>query len=164
MLFSFLILSWGSSVYAQSSCNCAAFRLDSVQDFWLTNVQQAVMQAFIDTNTPLTVGVVADMFGQDLSHVYWMRNQTVRNSNTPLEIASNGWTGSEDYTLMDLNEQTSFIEKSARTIERFLWVPPPKVFIPPVGRYDGNTLLAMQARNMTHVSTFTSTDSVCEVL
>jgi peptidoglycan/xylan/chitin deacetylase (PgdA/CDA1 family) len=160
VLFVSLLLFLGiSSVSAQSSCNCAAFRLDSVQDYWLKDVQKAIIQAFVDTDTPLTLGVLGDYFGKDLDYVHFLRDQTVRNPTTPLEVACNGWAN-EDFTTMDVSTQTNLLQTATRTIEKYLWVPPIKVFIPPQGKYNENTLTAMRNRNMTHISTFTSTDSV----
>ena len=44
------------------TCDCVAFRLDDVQDYWLNDVQIDIYEKFNESNTPLTIGIIANAF------------------------------------------------------------------------------------------------------
>ena len=44
------------SFAANPSCNCVAFRMDSVQDWYMSGTQRSVLNAFRDNGVPLTAG------------------------------------------------------------------------------------------------------------
>ena len=41
------------------NCNCVAFKLDNVQDYWLDNVQTRILDAFKQKDASLTLAVIA---------------------------------------------------------------------------------------------------------
>lgn len=76
-------------------CNLfPAFRLDDIQDFFVTNQQQAVINLFRELNAPLSIGVIAYYFGDDTGNVAFVRNMMVNASQSPcfqMEIANHGY-------------------------------------------------------------------------
>src|SRR5438445_5204601 len=47
------------------NCQCVAFRLDNVQDYWLNNVQTKIIDTFQQKNASLTIGIIGNSFGND---------------------------------------------------------------------------------------------------
>ena len=47
------------------TCNCVAFRLDNVQDYYLPNVQTELINLFVAKNAPLTIGIIGQNLGSD---------------------------------------------------------------------------------------------------
>jgi hypothetical protein len=76
---------------ANPSCNCVAFRLDDIQDWWLSSVQRSVMNAFRDNNVPLTAGIIANSFGRDSIMLGYIKDLLINYKTWDLEIASHGW-------------------------------------------------------------------------
>jgi len=56
------------------TCNCVAFRLDDVQDYYLRESQVAVMELFQQKNADLTIGVIGSAFGGDPHLVDFLNN------------------------------------------------------------------------------------------
>lgn len=50
-----------------------AFRLDDIQDYWISTSQQAVMGLFQQQNLPLTIGIIGNYFGADASMVNFVQ-------------------------------------------------------------------------------------------
>ena len=98
-----------------NSCNCVAFRLNDVQDYWLNQVQINIMDVFIKNNIPLTVGIIADSFGNDQKITTYVQ-ENVKPNNMNLEIASKG-IGLTSYTELDKNKQNENLKKSLDLIE-----------------------------------------------
>jgi len=48
-----------------TTCNCVAFRLDDVQDYYLRGPQLDVMEVFQQKNADLTIGIIGSVFGTD---------------------------------------------------------------------------------------------------
>jgi len=91
-----------------SGCNCVAFRLDNVQDYWLDNVQIGVMDTFKQKNASLTLGIIAKVFGNDSKLVNNIKNNISNQSN---DIGINGWSF-EDFTLSNETQQESLLGQS----------------------------------------------------
>src|SRR5688572_26323223 len=74
-----LLLSVASipDVYAteEMSCNCVAFRLDDIQDYFLNNVQIEIIEEFGKNNVTLTVGMIGNYFGEDQKIVSFLKQQ-----------------------------------------------------------------------------------------
>jgi hypothetical protein len=47
------------------NCSCVAFRLDDIQDFFVTTAQLSIISLFKELQMPLTAGVIANYFGND---------------------------------------------------------------------------------------------------
>lgn len=128
-----------------ASCNCVAFRFDDVQDYWLNDVQIAHMETFTRNNIPLTIGIVANAFGDDVKITNF-----VRDNINKLEIASHG-TDHSLFTEFDAEEQNSMLKQSSDNIIKSLGVKP-TTFVPPQNRFNENTKQALVNNGFTHLS------------
>jgi len=133
----------------KDTCNCVAFRLNDVQDYWLNQVQMEIMGVFIESETPLTVGIIADAFGNDQKIVEFVK-QHLENQESYLEIASKGM-GLTAFTEFDKNEQSENLKKSLDLLELNTGVRP-HVFIPPQNKFNSDTFDILKENNITHIS------------
>ncbi len=131
------------------SCNCVAFRLDGIQDFWLNDVQIKIMETFIENKTPLTVGIIANAFGSDKKITDFVK-QNVGKSGKYLEVATKG-IGLTPFTNYDKLEQKDNLKKSIDLIESITNVRS-HVFIPPDNKYNSDTLDILDENKITHIS------------
>src|SRR6476619_880549 len=49
------------------NCNCVIFSLDDIQDYYLNRIQLALMNLFLEKNQSLSLGLIANAFGNDSS-------------------------------------------------------------------------------------------------
>src|SRR3972149_5220914 len=106
---------------SELNCQCVAFRLDDIQDFWLNDVQIAIMEVFQKKQIPLTVGIVGNQFGN------------------------------VDFTQLPKDEQNLLLKKTNEKIYDVLKVKP-AVFIPPLNKFNDETLMVLEENGMTHLS------------
>ena len=130
-----------------SSCDCVAFRFDDVQDYWLNDVQIAYVNTFVDKNIPLTVGIIADSFGNDQKITNVIKDATSKNK---LEIASQG-VGNKPYTDFSKQEQDDLLKQSIAEIQNSVGVRP-HIFVPPQNKYNNDTKQALIENKFTHLS------------
>jgi peptidoglycan/xylan/chitin deacetylase (PgdA/CDA1 family) len=136
------------------SCNCVAFRLDNVQDFWLNEVQAKVIDTFTQTRSPLTVTIIGRSIGEDPSVVDEIKK---RLDNAPqLRLASKGWEH-VDHTQFDTERQAASIKQTNQRITALFGVKP-TVFSPPFDRFNDDTLEALRRNGMTYLTASTLTD------
>jgi len=138
------------SEVSADTCNCVAFRLDGVQDYWLNQVQIDIMKTFTENKTPLTIGIIANAFGNDKKITDFVKEYIV-NRKADIEVATKG-IGLTPYTNYDLVEQNENLKKSIQLIESTLNVTP-HVFIPPNNKFNKDTLEILQENKITHIST-----------
>ena len=150
-----MLLAKGSSVYATTNnneegmlCNCVAFRLDDIQDYWLDDVQIEIIQEFKESDVPLSIGIIGNHFGDDEKLVSFV-NASLSNEPT-LEIANHGWNH-EDFTVFDRAEQSELIAKTNQKIFDLLDVKP-SVFIPPLNKLNNDTISALVVNKIQYVS------------
>ena len=129
------------------SCNCVAFRFDDVQDYWLNDVQVQFMNTFVEKEIPLTVGIIADAFGNDLKMLDFVKEQKNKEN---FEIASHG-IGNTPFTEFSKEEQDDKLKQSVQRIEDSLNVTP-KTFIPPQNRFNEDTKQVLLDNGFTHIS------------
>ena len=87
----------------QESCNCVVFRLDDIQDYWLTNAQMTILDLFEEKNATLSGGVIVNLFGDDIPIV----DKVIEaNQEGRLELGIHGWDH-VDYTKLSPEEQNS---------------------------------------------------------
>ena len=127
------------------SCDCVAFRLDDVQDFWLNSVQIGILEQFVQKQLPLTVGIISDSFGNDPTITEY-----IKSNKMALEIASHG-VGTTPFTEYDKQTQDQLVKQSIKEIKNSVGVTP-KVFIPPQNRINQNTTDVLIENGFTHVS------------
>lgn len=71
------------------NCKCIAFRLDDVQDFWISASQIAVIEAFKEFKFALTIGIIGGYFGNDTNMVNYVNNQ-INDPEFCVEVAQHG--------------------------------------------------------------------------
>ncbi len=134
-----------------SSCNCVAFRLDNVQDYWLDNVQANIVNVFKQKNAGLTLGIIGKVFGSDTKLVNDIKAQT--NANGELELGINGWSF-EDFTLYNETYQKSLLEQSNNKLGTIFGVSA-NVFVPPFGKANNDTFYAMRESGINYITATT---------
>lgn len=146
-----LTLSLGTgpdTIYQQiHSCNCVAFRLDDIQDYFLNHVQLEVMEVFDKRNASLTVGIIGNYFGEDPLVVNYL---TSRNGDPLLEVANHGWNH-EDLTEFNKEEQSTLIQRSNEKIVGILGSRP-IVLIAPYNVVNADTFSAAREAGIRYIS------------
>ena len=132
------------------TCNCVAFRLDGVQDYWLNEVQIGIMNTFVEKKTPITIGIIANAFGNDKKITEFVK-ENISKSKTDFEVASKG-LGLSPFTNYDKVEQNDNLKKSIELIESATGIKP-HVFIPPDNKFNSDTLDILEKNGITHIST-----------
>ena len=72
-----------------ANSGCVAFRLDDVQDWWITEAQRRVMTIFEKNGLPLTIGIIANYYGTDRNIVDFVKTN-IQSKAYCLEIADHG--------------------------------------------------------------------------
>jgi len=131
------------------SCDCVAFRFAPVQDYFLNDVQIEIIDTFVRKGSPITTGIVGNLFGNDVKLVDYIKNTLEKNGQL-IEIANNGWEY-EDFTDLTSEEQSSLIKQSNDQILSVLDTTP-AVFIPPYENFNAATISALRENNINHIS------------
>lgn len=129
------------------TCNCVAFRLDSIQDYWLDNVQTGVIDSFVNKDAGITIGTIGKAFGNDSKIVSYLESKTQTGN---IDIAVNGWSF-EDFTTLSLDQQSQLLQQSKVKISGLLGISP-SVFMPPYGKTNDDTLYAMSNDTINTIS------------
>ncbi len=129
------------------NCNCVAFRLDNVQDYWLDDVQTKIIDSFDNKDAGITVGIVGKVFGNDSKLVDYLKSKI---SDGNIDVAINGWSF-EDFTTFTKDQQSSLLEQSKTKMSSLLGVTP-TVFMPPYEKTNNDTLYAMSSDNIGIIS------------
>jgi peptidoglycan-N-acetylglucosamine deacetylase len=136
------------------SCNCVAFRLDDVQDDYLTKPQIGVMNIFKERNLSLTVGVIGNNFGKDKKLVSSYIKERIDGSNMnpkdAIEIANHSWDH-EHFQTLTIGEQFDSIRKTNEKIKNIFGISP-TIFIAPYSEFNNDTILAVRENNMSYFS------------
>ncbi|HXG73309.1 MAG TPA: polysaccharide deacetylase family protein [Candidatus Nitrosotenuis sp.] len=135
------------------NCNCVAFRLDDIQDYFLAPSQIEVISLFEKKKVPLTVGVIGGLIGADQRVVTAIKNGMT--ADPPIEVASHSWNN-KVLTSMTKKEQEDMIKQSSEKI-RDLFGVKPTTFIPPENLLNNDTLAILKNNGYTHVSYATTT-------
>jgi peptidoglycan/xylan/chitin deacetylase (PgdA/CDA1 family) len=129
------------------TCTCVAFRLDDIQDYFLDHVQVEVMNVFERRNMSLTVGLIGNYIGSDPMIVNYIKSRT----GDPLfEVANHGWEH-EDFTELDVEGQSSLMQRTNEKIFNLLAIKP-TVFIAPYNSVNNDTFVAVQENGMHYIS------------
>ncbi|MEX0862979.1 polysaccharide deacetylase family protein, partial [Nitrosopumilus sp.] len=131
------------------TCKCVSFRLDGVQDYWLNEVQMEIMNTFIENRKPLTVGIIADAFGEDQKITNFMKENIVKNGKY-LEVATKG-IGLTPYSNYNKSEQNENLKNSIEFIKTTLNVTP-HIFLPPNNVINSDTMMILKENGITHLS------------
>jgi len=137
------------------NCNCVAFRFVTLQDYWLDSVQTAVLDTFFIKGASVTAGIIGNLFGDDAKLVNTIKS-SLEIDEQLIEIANNGWNY-EDFSNMGKQDQSSLIKQSNDQISSVLGKTP-TVFIPPLEKFNDDTILALQENNIYYISSSVSKD------
>jgi peptidoglycan/xylan/chitin deacetylase (PgdA/CDA1 family) len=131
------------------NCNCVAFRLDDIQDFFLAQAQMEIISLFEKKKTPLTIGVIGGVIGTDAKLVNLIKGDLA--SKTPvLEVASHSWNNRVLPT-MTKAEQEDIIKKTNNKINE-VFGKTPTTFIPPENLFTNDTITILKENGFTHIS------------
>jgi peptidoglycan/xylan/chitin deacetylase (PgdA/CDA1 family) len=130
-------------------CNCVAFRLDDIQDYFLNQAQMQVIETFEDRNASLTIGVIANYTGDDQVLLSFLKEK-LESENFSIDVANHGMNH-EDFSLLEREVQSDLLAAANEQIMATLGVQP-SVFITPFNRMNEDTLLAMAENNLNIVS------------
>lgn len=129
-------------------CNCVAFRLDDIQDFYLAPAQLAVISLFEQKDLPITIGVIGGVIGADQKLISTIKAGL--SSENPIEIASHSWNN-KILSSMTKKDQEDLIVKTNDKIMSVFGVKP-KTFIPPENVFNNETLSVLKNNGFTHIS------------
>lgn len=129
------------------SCNCVAFRLDDIQDHFTRDAQKDLIDMFLTEKVPLTIGVIGGYLHDDNDLIQFLQKAV---SSGTIEVANHSWDH-KDHSAKTSNEQKDSIVKTNERIKE-LFNTPIKTFIPPENAFNDDTLSAMKAAGLTHLS------------
>lgn len=124
-------------------------RLDDIQDYAFRDAQLYLLNHSITNSVPLSLAVIAGQFGEDKEIV----EKTKLAATMGSEVASHGWKH-ENFADYSLEEQSALLSKSKQNIEEIFSIET-TVFIPPMFKFNADTLTAMSANDYTLISTYT---------
>ncbi|TRZ80002.1 MAG: hypothetical protein D4R90_02655 [Nitrosopumilales archaeon] len=142
--------------YAMTSCQCVAFRLDDVQNYWIDNPQLSIMKLFHEKHASLTIGIIGGSFGDDPKLVNFIKNN-IHNKDAEIEIANHGWLH-ENFTHFSKQEQIHLMSKTDAKINKVFGITP-VVFIPPYEKFNDDTINAMRENHLRFLSSNMDDDS-----
>ncbi|NDF24895.1 MAG: DUF2334 domain-containing protein [Thaumarchaeota archaeon] len=137
-----------------SSCNCLAFRIDNIQDYWLNDVQNTILDTFAQTKTPVTITVIGKFIGDDpkaTNHIKEIANKS------QIAIANRGWEYI-DHTSFDKEKQKASITQTNDKIKK-IFGKTPTLFSPPYDAFNKDTISAVKESGLTYFSASVSSDS-----
>jgi len=138
-----------------STCNCIAFRLDDVQDFFLNDPQIGVFQLFQSKEAPLSIGIIGGFIGTDAKIVNFIKNDIEREEST-LELVSHSWNNSP-LTNYDKEGQKELLLKTDNRIFDVFGVSA-RVMVPPENLVNNATFTALKELGYTHSTGHTETE------
>src|SRR5690349_17596129 len=154
---SMLLISIGVlplSFATTESCQCVAFRLDDIQDYWLDDVQTKIIDTFHEKNASLTIGIIGNHIGQDSKLIDNIKSKL---GKTPeLEIANHGWNH-EDFTQFSREQQSVLMKNTNNEINSLFGITP-SVFIPPFNTINSDIMIASLENNFQYISANTTQD------
>lgn len=133
---------------SKKSCECVAFRLDDIQDFWLDDTQIELIKIFYEREIPLTLGVLGKNIGDDKKLNSEINRMVIQN---PLfEIANHGWEH-EDFTELSQEEQEKLLMQTNKKLSE-IFKTTPRTFIPPFNNFNEDTIQSMKNTKMIYLS------------
>lgn len=122
-------------------------RVDDIQDFAFREAQFFLLNDSIDNHVPLSLAIIAGMFGEDTKIV-----ETVKLAvNSGSEVAVHGWNH-EDIAKLSFKEQLTLLFQAKNRIKETLDVDT-TTLVPPMFSFNGNTLDAMHEEGYDIIST-----------
>lgn len=137
------------SIVSKNQCPCIVFRLDDVQESYLSDVQTKIMEEFQKKNASLTIGVIGYDFHLDTKLISHLKDNLTPGHAT-IEVANHGWKH-ENFALLNSSQQVSLINKTNQELLKTLGKKP-NVFITPYNMYNNDTLKALKQTKMKLIS------------
>jgi peptidoglycan/xylan/chitin deacetylase (PgdA/CDA1 family) len=145
------IASFGNNGAAPSNCSCVVFRMDGIQDYWISAGQLGVMNQFMIRNQSLTLGIAMADIGEDPDII----GNVKRGVDGGLfELATHGWNDTDHTTLSEEQQRNSLNDSNTKMIT--LFGNAPEIFIPPFDAFNDDTINAMRQVDMKILSANTS--------
>lgn len=135
--------------------NRVAFKLESVEDYFLTLVNRAIMDVFKNRGIPLTVGVAGDSFGNDNAITAYLASAVV-NPDWKVEVGCNGYSLVFEPNVT-FAAQVAEMTACRQVISTKLGVEP-DTFMPKYSTSNFYTVQAARAAGYTHYSTVAGAD------
>jgi peptidoglycan/xylan/chitin deacetylase (PgdA/CDA1 family) len=126
-----------SSVQIPGACMCVVFRLDDIQDNFVSSAQVKAMNLFISRDQPLSLGLVMNNTGDDVRIMGKIGEGIHRGI---FELGLHGWDH-VDYTKMSLEEQESTLIMANEKLSS-IFGNVSDIFVPPYAYFDEATLEA----------------------
>lgn len=145
----------GKPITRLPNCECVAFRFDNVQDFYLNNVQNTVIETFQQKNAKLTISIIGKVFGDDPKTIGPIKEKLQKNS-PKIAIASRGWEY-VDHSQYTKEEQSSSLKKTNDKLLKILGTHS-TIFVPPQNQFNNNTFAAMDENGIRFFSANTALD------
>ena len=129
-----------------------AFRFDDVQDFWLSQTQQAVISLFAEHDMKLTLGAVGGYIGNDEPLM-----ELIRSKRDILSIANHGLHAKNDaqgysVLLMQSADSTRHELSEAKDKLSKLFDKMPVTYIPHQNEFNASVLETAGGLGFTHIS------------
>lgn len=128
-------------------------RVDDIQDFAFREAQLFLISESIINQVPLSLAVIAGMFGRDNDIVTSVKQAVSQGT----EVTVHGWEH-EDFTRFSLEEQSAILSVSRSRIKNVLGYHA-DVLVPPMFSFNEDTLTAMHDEDYTSISTFVDVQS-----
>lgn len=138
----------------ESGCNCIAFRIDNIQDYWLNDVQNTAIDAFAKTKTPVTLGIIGKFIGDDPKATKFIKERLENKSQ--ITLSNRGWEY-VDHTTYDKEKQKASISQTNDKIKK-IFGKTATTFSPPYDAFNKDTVLALRESNMTYLSAAITSD------
>jgi peptidoglycan/xylan/chitin deacetylase (PgdA/CDA1 family) len=145
---------YANAASSPSSCKCVIFRLDDIQGWWEHDLQVAVLDTFMQTNTKVTTALVMNSYGNETSVI----NKVTEGQEAGLfEIALHGWKH-DDYGLKSLDEQRESLAAANNKLYSLNGIRS-NIFVAPYNSINSDTLDAMKQVGLQIVSADVSPDN-----
>jgi len=122
-------------------------RVDDIQDFAFRDAQLFLLKHSAETNLPLSLAVIAGMFGQDADILDAVQLAVASGC----EVGVHGWEH-ENLANLSMKEQMTILFQAKSRIKELLGVDT-QLLIPPMFGFDNNTISAMYEESYTIIST-----------
>jgi len=148
------IIPFGNNGTAHSNCDCVVFRMDGIQDYWISAGQIAVMNQFIVKNQSLTLGILTSDIGEDTDLIDNVKRGV---DSGHFELAIHGANDTDHTKLSEEQQRNSLNESNTKLFA--LFDNASEIFIPPFDAFNNDTINAMREVNMRILSGNTSSFS-----
>eukprot|EP01114_Cavostelium_apophysatum_P018399 TRINITY_DN5682_c0_g1_i1.p1 TRINITY_DN5682_c0_g1~~TRINITY_DN5682_c0_g1_i1.p1 ORF type:complete len:617 (-),score=175.46 TRINITY_DN5682_c0_g1_i1:59-1909(-) len=161
ILFVFAVMAAAQQLRAANpTSNAVVFRLDDLQDDWIVPSQRAVMDVFKESKIPLSVGIIANIFGQDENIVEYVKT-ALEIPDWNFEVGNHGFNH-EYFDKLSEKKQSDLLkqsrEKTLSVLSPHLTSEKFNMFIPPYNAINAETIPALKKNGFKIMSSMTDID------